>query len=68
VVRRGFRYARGDFQKSLLIIETACFKGHQPACKTFISLVREGINQQTMQPTDDLKNRVLKVQNELKKD
>lgn len=68
VVRRGFRYASGDLQKSLLIIETACFKGHQPACKTFLSLVREGINQQTMQPTDDLKNRVLKVQKELKKD
>jgi len=68
VVRRGFRYAPANVSKALNILEVSCLRGHQPSCKTFISLVREGVNQKVMQPSQELKTRVLTIQKALQKD
>ena len=62
VLRKGFRYAPADLTKSLNILESACLKGHHASCRKFISLVKEGINQKLMQPSEALKLRILDIQ------
>jgi hypothetical protein len=68
ILVKGFQYMQADVQKALQILEDSCLEGHHEACQRFVDVVKEGVKKNTLPKTDALRQRILTIQQKIKKD
>jgi TPR repeat protein len=68
ILVKGFQYMQADVQKALQILEESCLKGHHEACQRFMDVVKDGVKKNTLPKTEALRQRILTIQQKLKKD
>jgi hypothetical protein len=59
---------QADVQKALQILEDSCLEGHNEACQRFMDVVKEGVKKNILPKTELLRQRILTIQQKLKKD
>jgi TPR repeat protein len=68
ILVKGFQYMQADIQKALQILEDSCMQGNQEACQRFVDVVKDGVMKNTLPKTEALRQRILTIQQKLKKD